>query len=29
MAKRPMDYFEKTLEKGMRILNLLDYGHST
>jgi len=29
MAKRPMDYFAKTLEKGMRILNLFDYGHST
>jgi IclR family pca regulon transcriptional regulator len=29
MAKRPMDYFAKTLEKGIRILNLFDYGHST
>ncbi len=28
MEKRPMDYFAKTLEKGMRILNLFDYGHS-
>lgn len=28
MANRPMDYFAKTLEKGMRILNLFDYGHS-
>lgn len=28
MANRPMDYFAKTLEKGMRILNLFDDAHS-
>ncbi|BCR03554.1 IclR family transcriptional regulator [Desulfuromonas versatilis] len=28
MAKRPMDYFAKTLEKGMRILNLFDEKNS-
>ncbi len=29
MAKRPMDYFAKTLDKGLRILNLFDSGHSS
>lgn len=27
MAKRPMDYFAKTLDKGLRILNLFDNRH--
>ncbi len=29
MAKRPMDYFAKTLDKGLRILNLFDSEHSS
>ena len=28
MAKRPLDYFAKTLAKGMKILNLFDESHS-
>lgn len=28
MTKRPLDYFAKTLEKGMKILNLFDESHS-